>query len=234
MLGESSSPGFAATAVGGDGEEHDLGTPTLVNGYANGWLVDPAVVGADATITMEFTPQRMVWVALVLSALGVVLCGVLLVLRTPRVRGVPDGAQEPVTVRPLGVLAGTGEPLDTARAAGVSALLGAAAWVFMGWSVGAVVLAAAFCGLRLRRGQVVVRSAGIVLFGAAAAFVVLKQLRGDYLVDFNWMNLFEVTHAWTLAAVALLVVDVVVDRLRRNRFSEAVSGTPRTAPGSGP
>ena len=63
VLGQSFSPGFVATT--GDGT--DLGEPTLINGYANGWLVDPEEVGADATINVEWTPQRLVWIGMALS-----------------------------------------------------------------------------------------------------------------------------------------------------------------------
>ena len=43
------------------------------------------------------------------------------------------------------------------------------------------------------------------------------EWRERLVADFYWMNQFEITHAWTLAAVALLVVDAVVVGLGRRR-----------------
>ncbi|MFV0317971.1 MAG: alpha-(1-_3)-arabinofuranosyltransferase family protein [Microthrixaceae bacterium] len=246
VLGESVSPGFTATATSADGSgEFDLGESTLVNGYANGWRVDPEVVGADATITIRFAPQATVWIALGLSGLGVLVCVALVLIRRPRITGSPDGDIAPMRVRPIAVFDPDGMPVSLGRSVGISLAAGFIALVFMGWMVGAIVAVTAMCALFAARGQVLVRVAGPVLFAAAAGFVIAKQARGDYLVDFNWMNLFEVTHVWTLAAVALLVLDVVVAHVRRSGpdrsdprgatgLSEEASGTPRTARGSGP
>ncbi len=75
VLGQSVNRGWTATVTGGP----SLGTPTLVDGFANGWLVDPAQLagalhGGAATIILTFTPQHLVDVALVLSLLGFVAC----------------------------------------------------------------------------------------------------------------------------------------------------------------
>ena len=227
VLGESESPGFSASVTTGDGTQIDLGPSTLVNGYANGWQVDPAVVGPDATITMEFAPQRMVWIALVLSAIGVLICLALLVIRAPRIRGAGDSPTAGIEVGSVAPVTAEGAALAPARAGVAAVAAGLLALVFMGWAVGLAVAIVAFVALWVPRGQLVLRFGGPALFAAAAGFVIAKQLLGNYLVDFNWMNLFEVTHAWTLAAVALLVLDVAVSHLRR-----AASDTPRTTPGS--
>jgi arabinofuranan 3-O-arabinosyltransferase len=51
----------------------------VIDGYANGWLIDPEVVGADAMIHLEWKPQRTIFTALALSALGVLVCPPLIV-----------------------------------------------------------------------------------------------------------------------------------------------------------
>lgn len=51
----------------------------------------------------------------------------------------------------------------------------------------------------------------------AFGYVVAKQLRNDYRVDFEWMNAFEASHVPTLAAVALVVADPFVALLRQRR-----------------
>ncbi len=68
VLGQSHNRGWRATALG-----RTLGPPTLVDGYANAWLVHPPRPGTVA-ITLEWTPQRYVWIALGLSAVGALLC----------------------------------------------------------------------------------------------------------------------------------------------------------------
>lgn len=83
VLGQSYGPGWVATTSDGK----DLGEPTLVNGFANGWRVDPADVGADTTIRIHWAPQRFVWFGLALSAIGVVICLVLVAVDPRRRRG---------------------------------------------------------------------------------------------------------------------------------------------------
>ena len=58
-MGQSFNPGWHLTTSDGT----DLGPSTLVNGFANGWRIDPAKVGPDATFVVEWTPQRTVWIA---------------------------------------------------------------------------------------------------------------------------------------------------------------------------
>jgi len=211
VLGQSHSPGFTATTADGV----DLGEPTVVNGYANGWLVDPAEVGPDATITVAWTPQRVVWVALVLSAVGVLVCLALLVRPPSLLAGAPtEDDRREMAPRAVAPLSSDGPALALPRAVAWAAALGVLTALLAGWVVGAVVAAVAAVALGVRRGEWVARATGIALLAASASFVVLKQWRNDYLVDFNWMNQFEVTHAWTLAAVALLVADAVIAHLR--------------------
>lgn len=225
VLGQSLSPGFRAVTSDGT----DLGPPTLINGYANGWEVDPAVVGADATIRVTWAPQRFVWFGLALSAVGIVACLVLLVVGRGR-RPVRDlrPATRPVLVGPW---RGTGDTLAPGAAALTGIAAGLVAWVLAGPAVGAVVAGLAAVGVGVRRGQPAIRITLLGAWAAAAGFVILKQARNGYLVDFNWMNQFETTHAWTLLVVLLLVLDPVVV-LVRGRVSRGDDDTPRTAPGS--
>jgi arabinofuranan 3-O-arabinosyltransferase len=73
VLGQSTNAGWHATTGAGT----DLGPPRVIDGYANGWLVTPSAPGHDMVITLTWTPQRLVWVALAVSALSLVLCVVL-------------------------------------------------------------------------------------------------------------------------------------------------------------
>jgi hypothetical protein len=78
VLGQSHNNGWEAETAAGD----SLGTPRLVDGYANGWLVTPDHAGT-MTIQLRWTPQRLVWIGLAASVLALLIClGVL--IRTRR------------------------------------------------------------------------------------------------------------------------------------------------------
>jgi hypothetical protein len=102
VLGQSVNAGWQAVAHPGPGApagSHpvSLGSPTLVDGFANGWSVNAAQLaavgssgGAPFTVTLTWAPQRAIWLALGLSAAGLVLCLVLVVLPRRRRRGGDD------------------------------------------------------------------------------------------------------------------------------------------------
>ena len=91
--------------------------------------------------------------------------------------------------------------------------------MFLGPLVGVALAVVTGLALAVRRGQVLLRVACVGSLGLAVAFIVAKQLRADYVVDFEWMNNFEITHAWALFAAGLLAVDPLVEVLRRRRRS---------------
>jgi len=220
VLGQSYGPGWEATTS--DGES--LGEPTLVNGFANGWRVDPDELGADTTIDIRWAPQRFVWVGLALSAVGVLVCLALIVVGSRRRRGESREQLEPATVgdvEPLGVapLAVDGSALALLPALGAAALAAALGLFVGGPVIGVVAGLAATAGLALRRGQVVVRVACVAMLGLAFAYIVAKQFVNAYPLDFDWVRWFEITHDWALLAIVLLAVDVVVDALRRRGAS---------------
>ena len=65
VLGQSENAGWRATTNGAT-----LGDRTLVDGYANGWLVDPTEESFD--VVLEWTPQERVWASLWVSLAGVI------------------------------------------------------------------------------------------------------------------------------------------------------------------
>lgn len=217
ILGQSHNAGWHASV---DGE--DLGEPTLVDGYANGWLIDPADVAGDGTFTvqLEWTPQRLVWVGLAISAVGIVLCLVLL-WRNPRRWAVATAATtgedhrrplEPEPARLAPTPPGAQPPtrtvvVTTAVAAVLAGVLIAPIWAM---PVGA----AAVLALRWRWGTWALRATSLGLVALSALYVVVQQRRHAYPPDFIWPNHFELVHGVVLFAVALLVLDVLVSRDR--------------------
>ncbi len=86
--------------------------------------------------------------------------------------------------------------------------------MFVGPVAGAALAALTALALLWRHGRVVLPAASLGLVVAASGYVVLKQWRNSYQLDFDWMRWFEVTHQWTFVAVLALVAAVVVDTLR--------------------
>ena len=89
--GQSFSEGWTATSA----ELGDLGAPTLIQGFANGWALDPTP--GTVHVTVEWGPQKVVWAGIGVSLIGVPLC--LLILIVPwirrRRRGRGDGSTGP-------------------------------------------------------------------------------------------------------------------------------------------
>jgi hypothetical protein len=63
----------------------DLGESQLVDGYANGWLVTPKGSG-PITVKLEWVPQKVVRIGLLLSVLGALACLAIIGVAQVRVR----------------------------------------------------------------------------------------------------------------------------------------------------
>jgi len=81
VLGESVNAGWTAQVAGGP----SLGGSTLVDGFANGWYVEPHA--QSFTVDLSWTPQREVDIALVVSAVAIFLCLLLAFVPWQRVGG---------------------------------------------------------------------------------------------------------------------------------------------------
>jgi arabinofuranan 3-O-arabinosyltransferase len=211
VLGQSFNPGWTATAGG-----EDLGAPTLVNGYANAWLVDADAEGGDVAVALEWTPQRAVWGAMALSGLGVLVCLVLLVLdprRRRAVRAEQDEAAHDPGLRPRWsapwALGSTAAGTRTTVIAGLAAL--ALTTAFSGPVWGLLAGVGAVAALRWRWGLPLVRLGAVLGLAGAGAYITLSQLIRRYPPDFDWPNRFEATNWPALLAVALLVIATLVD-----------------------
>ena len=74
VMGQSINAGWVATIDG-----RSLGPPVLIDGYANGWRVDPATLesalhNGTVTVVLQWVPQRRVLIGLVISALSILAC----------------------------------------------------------------------------------------------------------------------------------------------------------------
>jgi arabinofuranan 3-O-arabinosyltransferase len=122
VLAQSNNDGWKATAPDGA-----VGERELVDGYANGWLVEPTGAG-KMRMELRWTPQRAVWAGFVVSGLfagaGVVLIAISWRRRRAGVSGTGAAslAAPPESVSPLGELRGAPLPWRTTAivAAGVT------------------------------------------------------------------------------------------------------------------
>ena len=214
ILGQSWNPGWTAEVTGADGG--DLGEPTLVNGYANAWLLDPPDGGGDVSVALAWTPQRLVWVAMALSGLGILACLVLLVVDPRRRRTV--AAEATAAEGDPGLCPAWSDPrrgIDhptrwrVALAAGAGALVVTAAFSGLAW--GLVAGLGALAALRWRWGLPAVRLGALVGFGAAIVYITVSQAVHRYPADFDWPVRFDVTNWPVFTSLALLVVATLVD-----------------------
>ena len=207
VLGQSHNDGWHLSVDG-----RDLGPPSLVNGYANGWLLDPAELGASPHLVLEWTPQAIVWFALAASGIAAALCLVLAL----RSRGRPEPLRgEPMSAHRVPLLDRFGEP-PSWRTTGIATLGAAVAGgLFIGPFVGTVALGAAMLlALRTRWGWPALRLTCLALLVLAAGYITLRQWRSGYQLDFDWPQHFELAHSPTMVAFGLLGVECVVEAIR--------------------
>jgi arabinofuranan 3-O-arabinosyltransferase len=216
VLGQSHSLGWKATVNG-----RSLGPPTVIDGYANGWLVQPATHGRDVEVDLAWTPQRRVWVMLPLSLLGLLLC-VALALRNPGRRRALAGAPQP-RLAPPGRHRGSrpGRGTVAAVTAGVFVVITLVAGPVTGALVGGLTLAT----LLVPRARAVVTLGAVGALAAAGLYTAALQYIKGYLSVFEWPTFFRVPHNLAWVAAGLLVADVVV-ALVRARASPGTDADP--------
>ena len=208
VLGESFNEGWHAEVNG-----RDLGPPQLVDGFANGWRVDPG--DADRLdVHFRWAPQRWIWIGLAISGLALLACLVLALRRRS-----PDDAREmsheaPVLVSPL-----EGDGRTASRRAVVATVGGLAvgAAVFVTPWVGLLVGLLTFAALVRPRWRAALAFGAPLMVLVTGAYVVIEQSRVGYPPVFEWPKFFDDVHVLGWLAVALLAADAVVELVRTRR-----------------
>jgi arabinofuranan 3-O-arabinosyltransferase len=220
VLGQSANGGWRATSA----ELGDLGGPSLVEGFANGWLLEAH--DGPVHLQLRWTPQRMVWLGLTITSITAVACLGILLVSWRRRRTWLDaqpGSASPVPDRP-------GSMRAAVAAAAVCGLV--AAVVLPRWSLLALVVAAGAAlavrgldrgdgadGADRRSGLVAAAAAGAApaLLLVAGAFTTAKEQRGGYRTDFSWPEIFDAVHVLGMLAVAVVFAVVAVEIARSGR-----------------
>jgi len=206
VLGESHGSGWRATAAGG----LDLGESSLVDGFANGWYVDPALTGPDGTISLEWVPNRLVRRGFVVSILAT-LALVTLAWRRPG-----SAVSAPVAQPALGPQLGIDRSRRDRVVIALATMMVTAAvsrW-WIGLLAGLAVLLA--CSVR-RHARWLPGVLTLTCIGLMSAYVVVLQARYGGPHDGAWPGLWGKAHLLGWGALAMVVAELVIelrDRLR--------------------
>ena len=221
ILGQSYNAGWHATADG-----KDLGAPTLVNGYANGWKV-PA--GTDIEIHVEWTPQKVVW-GMIYASLAFVVLALALALWPRRRRAAAAGLDDdatwvPLEQRPSMPLAFSWDRIrrytgpTPSLFAWIATTIAAFAFGFAFTTIigGLVLGVAAAITLRFARARPILTVGAPLLLVGIIGWMALRQIVDNLPPGFDWPTYFEGAQDPAWIAVLLLLLDAVVDRcwLRR-------------------
>lgn len=176
--------------------------PRPVDGYAAGWYVTPDRA-SRLVASIRWAPQRTVDVALVLSLLAVAACVALIAFAPGKRR--PDravlAAPEIGTLRPgRGWVAVVGAAVAGGLLVHPAAAIPAAATVLVA-----------------RRWPWAGRAVPVLLVAAAAAQVVVFQVRDRPVAGFEWPKHFGGAHVSALLGAVLLAVLAVAERREASR-----------------
>lgn len=204
VLGQSYNEGWRATADG-----RDLGTPELVDGYANAWFIRPQGAG-PITVELAWAPQATVDVALRVSLVGGIACLVIVAVGLRRRRGVAADRLEAPTARPRRAGDDAGRRARLGLALGAAVLAAITITPLVGVLTGGLAWAAAGGG-RIRRA---VPFAPPVLLVAVAIGIPIQQRIERHPAFFDWTSHFEWARWCAWFAVMALAIDVVVGAIR--------------------
>ena len=202
-LNQSANRGWEAEARWRGGAA-DLGAAHPVDAFASGWSVDRGL-DRRAAIRFSWAPQGGQTIAFLVSGLAVLACLALIALR-PRRRDALDTAIPRIVVQPM-----RAPRLPLAAAIAVVAAGALFGGLAIGVALGGFAVAVALA-TRARWLAVAVRLTPIAALAAAAAFVVLKQLRNDYAHVLDWPTFFRPAHALAYVGLLAFALLVVADR----------------------
>jgi hypothetical protein len=213
VLGESRNDGWKAS-VGAT----NLGTPRLVDGYANGWLITPPAT--TFTVHLDWTPQRLVWIGIAASSAAAVGCVFILGRARTGVATIDDG---PVLD---GRRASGSVRWRTTLTAAVLAAIGA--FAAAGAAIALLVAVVTVVGLRWRHGRWVSGGVAIGTPLLVGLYTAARQFHSDYPPGIEWPTAMAGAHVVSLAALMVLATDAVVRWLRHrgSRHQLAVTGRP--------
>jgi hypothetical protein len=206
-LGEGWNTGWTATIDG-----RSLGAPELVDGFANGWVVDPA--GATFDVALRFTPQRRVDIALWGSLLAAVGCLVLAIRRPRRAALTPELLAPPSALTAASVAGSSHPPLGPAATTSVALGMGAVGAALVSPAIGVLVGVLTAVAARSALPRWVTALVAPAAMAASAGYVVLTVARHHVAPGLEWPAELHRAHPIAWLAVLALGVDALVVALR--------------------
>jgi len=213
IFGEGHNPGWEATVDG-----HVLHAPVPVSGGANGWLLPASSQPRQLTIT--FTPQRTLDLAVAVSAGAVVVCVVLalwpLVRRRMRlfrvgtpalaIAGEHPSDEQPSVTPPTLVAPWALVRRSTALRSGVLLVLTSALFISFAWGLGAAAVAATLVHIRRPR---LAGLTSVLGFGAFGVLVLGVAVVRDTPAGTGWPGQLEPIHRAGVFLILLLATTLV-------------------------
>ncbi|MDG1367254.1 MAG: alpha-(1-_3)-arabinofuranosyltransferase family protein [Acidimicrobiales bacterium] len=207
VLGESFGRGWRASVDGG----LNLGEPLLVDGFANGWYIDPGTAGTAGTISLDWVPNRTVHQGFIVSILATLVL-VALAWRRPGSAFAVFPAHSALGPR-LDLNRST---LDRFLVAFVTAALTAAV---SRWWIGLLAGVAAFVACSQRReARWLLGVVAVACVGLMSGYVFALQARYGGPHDGAWPGLWGKAHLLGWGALAMVVAELVIE-LRDQRRS---------------
>ncbi|MBJ7514309.1 MAG: hypothetical protein JHC94_08295, partial [Acidimicrobiia bacterium] len=206
VLGQSLNEGWHATING-----KDLGTPVLVDGYANGWYIDTDGE-TNINIDLVWRPQGTIKAALWISLFASLLCLGIIVTSTIRRRRSTDpnkylGQLESpslreIRVREVSIPSRRRIILTLAMAVGTGAVI--APWV------GIIVGIASWYASGGKRVRTLIRFAPPLLLTSVAFGIPIIQGVKRFPPFFDWVTHFQWASWVVWLAISALVLDVLI------------------------
>ena len=202
-LNQSSNPGWSATAKWNTGST-DFGAAHTLDGFASGWLMKDNTSG-QSNFTFTWKPQRMVNIALAVSAVAVLAC-IALCFSPRRHRAlrdvvIPRLARDPFRTKSPPIFG--------------SALVVLGGFFFGGLSVGlatAVLAVTAALSARWQPAAHLVRLVPLTSIALAVALVLWRQARHRFPHDVFWPPQFMTAHSLVLFGLLGIALGVIADR----------------------
>ncbi len=224
VLGQSNNEGWRAS-INGRGS---LGGSTLVEGFANGWRIDPAGK-PNFTVTVEWEPQRRVWIAGAISMVSILACVIIVIVtgvrsraRTRQARALPEAAgavRIDVLEDSQWAWQGSRVSLPPLRAAGLAVLIGAVTGFVSSIPMGLGIMIAVLVANRWPLTRSLFGVGGAALLGVIGLYIAQAQYRHAYPAVFEWPTLSDnmIVPAWIslLVPCAMVVLDAATNRRRR-------------------
>ena len=209
ILGQSFSDGWRLKGAGRTNSE----SPVLINGFANGWLIDPPS-GETMDLSLSWEPQKTVWIALLISIISV------LILSALAFRALPDRTQTIPTphFRQSERTRAQKFKLSKATSCSICVLIFTLLNLPNMLVISLVLALLFFLVSRSHLEDYILLLSSFLFMGLSSILIMLDQIKERYPRDFVWPLFFERFHILGVTAV-LLIAAAAFYELLNSRYT---------------